>query len=89
MGVSKKSVSWTLTFVTTVLQGNRRRSDVTFLVRTFWTPPYVVLSQGCVCVCDVCVQENTFCHRDVLRAGVVKDLRADETGTNRGRGGNK
>ncbi len=39
MGVSKKSVSWTSTFVTTVLQENGRRSDVTFLVQTFWTPP--------------------------------------------------
>ncbi len=39
VGVSKKSVSWTLTFVTMVLQENERRSDVTFLVRTFWTPP--------------------------------------------------
>jgi hypothetical protein len=40
MGVSKKSVSWTSRFVTTLLQDNERRSDVTFLVQTFWTPPY-------------------------------------------------
>ncbi len=38
-GVSNKSVSWTSTFVTTVLQEHRRRSDVTFLVQTFWTHP--------------------------------------------------
>ncbi len=40
MGVSKKSVSWTSTFVTMVLQENERRSDVTFVVQTFWTPPF-------------------------------------------------
>ncbi len=40
MGVSKKSVSWTSRFVTMVLQDNGRRSDATFLVRTFWTQPY-------------------------------------------------
>ncbi len=40
MGVFKKSVSWTSTFVTTVLQENGRRSDVTFMVHIFWTPPY-------------------------------------------------
>ncbi len=40
MGVSKKSLSWTSTFVTMVLQENARRSDVTFVVQTFWTPPY-------------------------------------------------
>ncbi len=39
VGVSKKSVSWTSTFVTMVLQKSGRRSDVTFLVQTFWTPP--------------------------------------------------
>ena len=39
MGVSKNAVSWTSRFVTKVLQENRRRSDVPFLVRTFWTPP--------------------------------------------------
>ncbi len=39
MGVSKKTVPWTSKFVTTVLQENERRSDVTFLVQTFWTPP--------------------------------------------------
>ncbi len=43
MGVSEKSVSWTLRFVTKVLQENGRRSDVTFLVQTFWTPPYVLV----------------------------------------------
>ncbi len=37
MGVSKKSVSWTSTFVTMMLQENARRSDETFLVQTFWT----------------------------------------------------
>ncbi len=41
MGVSNKSVSWTSTFVMKILQENRRRSDVTFLVQTFWTPPYI------------------------------------------------
>ncbi len=41
MGVSKKSVSWTSTFVTKVLQEHGRRSDVIFLVQTFWTPPNV------------------------------------------------
>ncbi len=40
MGVSKKYVSWTSRFVTMVLQDSGRRSDVTFLVHTFWTPPY-------------------------------------------------
>ncbi len=40
MGVSKKSLSWTSTFVTTVLQEDGRRSDVTFLAQTFWTHPY-------------------------------------------------
>ncbi len=34
-GCVQKSVTWTSTFVTTVLQENRRRSDVTFLVQTF------------------------------------------------------
>ncbi len=38
-GVSKKSVSWTSTFVTTMLQEHGRRSHVTFLAQTFWTPP--------------------------------------------------
>ncbi len=42
MGVSKKSVSWTSTFVTTVLQENECRSDVTLLVQTFWTHPNVI-----------------------------------------------
>ncbi len=37
MGVSNKSVSWSSTFVTMVLQENRRGSDVPFLVQTFWT----------------------------------------------------
>ncbi len=37
--MSKKSVSWTSKFVTMVLQENGRRSDVTFVVQTFWTPP--------------------------------------------------
>ncbi len=41
MGVSKKSVSWTSRFVTMVLQENRRRSAVPFVVQTFWTPPYL------------------------------------------------
>ncbi len=40
MGVSKKSVSWTSTFVTMVLQDCGRRSGITFLVRTSWTPPH-------------------------------------------------
>ncbi len=40
MGVSNNAVSWTSKFVTMVLQENRRRSDVTFLVLTFWTHPY-------------------------------------------------
>ncbi len=39
VGVSKKSVSWTSTFVTMVLQESGRRSDVTFLVQSFWTLP--------------------------------------------------
>ncbi len=43
MGVSKKSVSWTSRFVTMGLQENGRRSNVTFLVQTFWTPPYAPL----------------------------------------------
>ncbi len=40
MEVSKMSASRTSRFVTMVLQDNGCRSDVTFLVRTFWTPPY-------------------------------------------------
>ncbi len=40
MGVSKKYASWTSKFVMKVLQENGRRSDVTFLVQTFWTHPY-------------------------------------------------
>ncbi len=40
MGVSKKSVPWTSKFVAMVLQENERRRDVTFVVQTFWTPPY-------------------------------------------------
>ncbi len=44
MGVSKKSVSWTSKFVTSVLQEHGRRSDVTFLVQTFRTRPYVKTS---------------------------------------------
>ncbi len=39
VGVSKKSVSWTSRFVMMVLQENGRRSDVTLLVKTFWTLP--------------------------------------------------
>jgi hypothetical protein len=35
-------VSWTSKFVTTVLQEDGRRSDVTVLVQTFWTPPHGV-----------------------------------------------
>ncbi len=35
VGLSKKPVSWTSTFVIKVLQENERRSDVTFLVQTF------------------------------------------------------
>ncbi len=44
LGVFKKSVSWSSTFVTTVLQENERRSDVTFLAHTFWTHPTVYLN---------------------------------------------
>ncbi len=40
LGLSKKSVSWTSTFVTKVLQESERRSDVTFLVQTFWARAY-------------------------------------------------
>ncbi len=40
MGVSNDSVSWTSMFGTMVLKENERRSDVTFLVQTFWTLPY-------------------------------------------------
>ncbi len=43
VGVSKKSVSWTSKFVTMVLRENGRRSDVTIMVQTFWTPPCRVL----------------------------------------------
>ncbi len=45
VAVSKKSVSSTSRFVTKVLQENVRRSDVTFLVQTFWTPPCVSRSK--------------------------------------------
>ncbi len=44
MGVSKKSVSWTSKFVMIVLQDHGRRSDITFLVQTFWTLPYALAS---------------------------------------------
>ena len=44
LDASKKSVSWTSTFVTTVLQENERRSDVPFVVQTVWTPPYIFLT---------------------------------------------
>ncbi len=40
MAVSKKSVLWTSTCVTTVLQENGRRHEVTFLAQTFWTHPH-------------------------------------------------
>ncbi len=53
MGVSKKSVSWTSTFVTTVLQEDERRNDVTFLVHTFWTPPHVLGLLGLI-LCARC-----------------------------------
>ncbi len=48
VGVSKKPVSWTSTFVTMVLQEDGRRSDVTFLVQTFWTPPCLLMSPVCL-----------------------------------------
>ncbi len=52
MGVSKKSVSWTSTFVTMVLQEKERRSDVPYLVQICWTPP-----QHCSCTVR---QKSTF-----------------------------
>ncbi len=42
MGVSEKSVSWTSTFVATMLPENKRQSDDRFLKLTFWTHPYVL-----------------------------------------------
>ncbi len=57
LGVSKNSVSWNSTCVTMKSQENERRSDVTFLVQTFWAPPYGRVQKISVLEFDVCNDE--------------------------------
>ncbi len=79
MAVSEKSVSWTSTFVMKVLQQNRRLSDVTLMVHTFWTHPYDTWPSGQV--------RSGYIGSGQVRSGQLRPNRSRACDMTSGRGG--